>query len=88
MLLKVIHPLNELLGLSGDTLRDHVLLTCIFLISFSHRGKNGPLLLNVSIVPPKINMLKWQETSVMFSSWLHYVCSSCSAFSPHPTWLI
>lgn len=31
MSLKVIHPSNELLGLSGVTFKDHALLTCIFL---------------------------------------------------------
>lgn len=31
MLLKVIHPSNELSGLSGDTFKDHALLTCTFI---------------------------------------------------------
>lgn len=38
MLLKVIHPSNELLELSGDTFKDHALLTFfLFLLVIEER---------------------------------------------------
>lgn len=58
MSLEMIHCPHELFGAFWGHLQGPGPIYLHFFISLSCRGKNGPILLNVSMVSPIINVLK------------------------------